>query len=41
MAWLEALSPTEMRELVTDAWGMCVSARVRAAYSDRSRGAGA
>jgi len=41
MVWLEALSPTEMRELVTDAWGMCVSARVRAAYFDRSYGADA
>jgi len=36
MAWLEPLSPTEMRELVTDAWAMCVSSRVRSAYFNRT-----
>jgi hypothetical protein len=38
MVWLEALSPAQMRELVTDAWGLCVSARARAAYFDRAGG---
>jgi hypothetical protein len=35
MVRLHALDPYEMRELVTDAWGMCVPARVRAAYFDQ------
>lgn len=35
MGWLHALDQQEMRELVTDAWGMCVPARVRAAYLEQ------
>ncbi|MBO0876797.1 MAG: MmcQ/YjbR family DNA-binding protein [Pseudonocardia sp.] len=31
-AWLHALDPPEMHELVVDAWCMCVPAKVRAAY---------
>lgn len=31
-AWLEALEPGEMRELVLDAWSMCVPTSVSAAY---------
>jgi hypothetical protein len=31
-AWLAALDPDEMRELVTDAWCMCVSKRTAADY---------
>jgi hypothetical protein len=31
-AWLSALDEQEMRELVTDAWRMCVPKRVAAAY---------
>lgn len=35
MVWLHTLDEHEMRELVTDAWAMCVPARVRAAYFDQ------
>jgi hypothetical protein len=31
-AWLGALEPGEMRELVTDAWRMCVPKRVAAQH---------
>ena len=31
-AWLAALDEEEMRELVTDAWRMCVPKKVRAEY---------
>lgn len=31
-AWLEALEPAEMRELVLDAWAMCVPKKVSAAW---------
>ena len=31
-SWMAALGPGEMRELVTDAWCMCVARRVSAAY---------
>ena len=31
-AWLSALDETEMRELILDAWQMCVSKRVAAAF---------
>jgi hypothetical protein len=30
--WLEAIDEQELRELVTDAWRMCVSKRVREAF---------
>ena len=30
--WLDRLDEREMRELVTDAWRMCVSRRVREAF---------
>ena len=35
-AWLAALDEEEMRELVTDAWRMCVPKKVRAEYDLRS-----
>ena len=35
-AWLSALDEAEMRELVTDAWRMCVPKKVRAEYDLRS-----
>ncbi len=34
-AWLAALAPDEARELVIDAWRMCVPKKVSAAYSGR------
>jgi hypothetical protein len=34
---LDALDPAEMRELVTDAWRMCVSQRTRDAYDATTR----
>ena len=34
-AWLAALDEEEMRELVTDAWRMCVPKKVRAEYDLR------
>jgi hypothetical protein len=35
-AWLAALDEDEMRELVTDAWRMCVPKKVRTEYDLRS-----
>jgi hypothetical protein len=35
-AWLAALDEDEMRELVTDAWRMCVPKKVRAEHDLRS-----
>ena len=35
-AWLAALDEDEMRELVVDAWRMCVPKKVRAEYDLRS-----
>ena len=32
---LDALDPVEMRELVTDAWRLCVPKRVAAAYDEQ------
>jgi hypothetical protein len=32
--WLDAIDPTEMRELVIDAWRMVVPMRVAAEYLD-------
>jgi hypothetical protein len=34
---LAAIDPTEMRELVVDAWSMVVPKRVAAAYADALR----
>lgn len=35
--WMAAIDQQEMRELVTDAWRMCVSKKVRAAFDAAER----